>query len=201
MIQEPLLTARRAALTIMRDRWLRNFVISNYTPIGWWESDVFEITRRGYFREYEVKLSKSDFYRDRDKQAWDGGTNETPGSYLRKHDFLAAHSSRGPSRFWYVAPLDLIQLHELPEWAGLIELCDRGLERPARHRWKCVERKAAPLLHREKCPHPITAHALKSCHWRMHELLKAIDSRNTEEPNHDQDKKAVGQHRSTDRTR
>lgn len=57
----------------------RSFVIPNYTPSGWFESDIFELTKSGYFREYEIKMSLSDFRADavkaREKTIFERGSD------------------------------------------------------------------------------------------------------------------------------
>ena len=89
--------------------------LPNYTPADWWENDVIRITKAGYWIEYEIKLSRSDYYGDRRKRncPWDGPI-ET------KHNILAANDGRGPKNFWFVCPWNVIRVENLPPWAGLI---------------------------------------------------------------------------------
>ena len=51
------ITAREIITHLLRKRYRRNFAIPNYSPDGWWECDVFELTPAGTFREYEVKVT------------------------------------------------------------------------------------------------------------------------------------------------
>ena len=123
------MTAAEIGTALIRDRWRRNFCLPTYTPIGWWECDIFEVTAAGVFREYEIKLSRADFFADRRK--------EQPGKYLGrdpetrqplrgpagvKHDLLARGYPRGPQRFWFVAPEGILAVADMPLWAGLIVL-------------------------------------------------------------------------------
>lgn len=152
-------------------RYRRNFVLANYAPRTWWECDVFEITEAGFFREYEVKVSRSDFMADRKKRKtaysqWSPGMAFT-GTRLSKHDLLTAADPRGPQRFWYVTPAGLLKLDELPLWAGLIEF----------GKSKCggwpIERvvRPAPKAHGEKVDPAVEKHARSVCYWRLHEAL------------------------------
>lgn len=50
---------------------------------------------------YEIKVSRSDFQRDT----------------KQKQELALKYSDR----FWYVTPPNLIKIHEVPEWAGLME--------------------------------------------------------------------------------
>lgn len=167
---------------IITGRWRRNFVLPNYTPGGWWECDVFEVTAAGYFREYEVKTSRADFRADAGKARAGWVTEEVPPEErltcpwnttrrvrrprVTKHELLAAGNPEGPSRFWYVVPEGLIVPADLPPWAGLIEcyltrlgsVCER-------------EVRPAPKLHGEKPAPAVTAHARGICYWRMHDLM------------------------------
>jgi hypothetical protein len=164
------LNERWAALAVMRDRWRRGFCLPNYTPAGWWECDVFELTAAGYFREYEIKLTRSDFLADRAKEKrllW-GLRVES------KHQLLAQRSPRGPCRFWYVTPPGLVERAELPEWAGLIELADRGEGQRPKWRWDARAVVEAPTLHRQPCDEKIIRHARGVCYYRMHGLLAGV---------------------------
>jgi hypothetical protein len=129
---------------IMRERKNRAILVPRYTPRGWWECDVAELTEAGYFREYEIKTTRSDFRADK-KKMQSFYTREN-GSVLKfKHTALAAQDPKGPSQFFFVTPEGLITVEELPPWAGLIYVSKEGLGWPQ-------ERiiKHAPKLHREK---------------------------------------------------
>lgn len=152
---------------LVANRWRRNFVLPHYTPRSWFECDVYEVTEAGYFREYEVKTSRGDFFRDAAKKMpdswrWDGSVKvDLPGRV--KHQSLAARDVRGPARFWFVTPPGLVTVDELPDFAGLIEVgpSDRGRMPTER------EIRKAPQLHKE----PATVdHARGICYWRLHAL-------------------------------
>lgn len=154
---------------LMRDRYRRHFVLPNYEPkvngrTRWWECDVFEVTDSGYWREYEIKISRADFFADAKKDR-PVAYNYLPGAAREtKHQVLARGDRAGPSRFWYVMPAGLIKPEELPSWAGLIEFAGN------------YERQvvAAPPIHNEKVDPRIVAHARSVCYWRMHSEFQAI---------------------------
>lgn len=161
----------------MRSRYRRNFCLPNYTPNGWWECDVFEITAAGFFREYEIKLTLGDFKADARKAhhtySYNGG-RMTRGATRTKHSQLAAHDVKGPTQFWYVAPKGLLSAFDaaslnpecvVPEWAGLIELECKS------YGWTTVLTKRAPRLHLYKVSDGLNLHARTIPYWRMHQLL------------------------------
>jgi hypothetical protein len=168
----------RVIRTIMRNRFHKTFILPNYTPADWWECDVFEITKAGFFREYEVKVSRADFIKDREKtktdwSTWRGGPY-IPGRPIpkkNKHDLLGNCCTLGPRQFWFVTLGDIVQLHEVPSWAGLIVVAEDP-------KWKgrLYEREAkpAPRLHATKIPDTVVKHSLSICYWRMHELHKRL---------------------------
>jgi hypothetical protein len=166
------MTAWDAQRTIMIGRIRRHFVLPNYTPADWWECDVFEVSAAGYFREYEVKLTRADFKVDRQKERrrWDveAGAVRTLEPQ-RKHELLAAADRRGPRQFWFVTPVGLITRLELPPWAGLIELQPVG--GPSSRRWATTEVVAAPRLHRQKLEGRTLEHARGVCYYRLHNLM------------------------------
>lgn len=175
----PKLNARRAIYTITRSRFSRNLCIPNYTPDKWWECDVFEATKSGRFREYEIKLSRSDFFTDAQKQRYFNiarGGSFGMRIYEKKFELLASRSDRGPTRFWYVVPAGLVQPSEVPEWAGLIELWPRKSLYPGSGIWPWGERQTvkAPLLHAGKCNPKTIQRAEKTCYWRMHRLMERL---------------------------
>ena len=127
------LTEHQAQCAIIYPRYARgHIVLPNYTPPKWWECDVFEITKAGYFREYEVKCSRSDFFND---------SLKTRGK-RNKHKLL--QQGKGPVQFWFVTPQGLVEKAEVPAFAGLIELVDEyGI-------LGATEVVKAPRLHKSK---------------------------------------------------
>lgn len=132
--------------------------IPNYTPIRWWESDHYAVTKAGFAVEFEIKTSMADFKVDALKQkdsrvmknGWDIVRDEHGKIVFhegeKKHDQLAARCIHGPSRFYFVCPEGVLQVSDMPEWAGLIW----AYQRPHATYPVCYEQKAAPKLHRHK---------------------------------------------------
>ena len=113
-------------------RYLMNnlYVFSNS-----WESDYLSLTNSGYFYEGEVKISKSDFKTDFKKE--------------KKHLILESNFNKTqtdnnlcPHYFFYAVPEGLIDVSEVPEYAGLIYMIDVY----PYYKWV----KKAPLLHKGK---------------------------------------------------
>jgi hypothetical protein len=147
---------------IMAGRWQKHFMLSNYTPLDWFEADCFEITKSGYFVEWEIKISLADFKADRHKE----------DKYFKngkKHDRLLARDIKGPTRFYYVAPEGMIKPEDLPPWAGLWEaVLGTGPGRTTAHIGETV---AAPRLHKTKLDPKVREHALGVCYWRLHHKM------------------------------
>lgn len=168
------LTEAMVADLLMRERYRRNFCLPRYTPADWWECDIFEITEAGYFREYEIKLTLSDFRADAKKRAdvdpiyrAVGFKNET----ITKHEALAAGYELGPRQFWYVAPVELGLRPLLPPWAGLIEIHESVGDWEVSCRLFEREARPAPRLHSRPCNPKVVEHARGLCYWRMHEVM------------------------------
>lgn len=146
------MTERQVQDGIYRDLLgAHEFICPGYTPINWYECDVFALTRAGCFVEHEVKLTRADFRKDATKGTDRAKFISDPGGgqlYERrsKHERLAARDKNGPVRFWYVVPDGLIDPSEVPEWAGLkyARMDKRGV--------RVYAVKNAPTLHRDKCP-------------------------------------------------
>ena len=156
---------------LVRDRKDRNTVLQNFTPPDWWENDVCEITPAGYWVEYEIKTSVSDFKRDTEKARDVGPGHWIERRYVatqeRKHDVLA-QTDRGPCRFFFVVPEGLLTGVPLPAWAGLIEVVDRG---PGYSAYRYVTRitTEAPRRH-SRADHAMKARMFEACYWRYHRL-------------------------------
>ena len=162
------MTARDIQRRIIWDGYRRNFVLPNYTPIGWFECDVFELTKAGFFREYEIKISRSDFVADAKKlrQRWEDGWKPPE----KKHDLLANQHLRGPSRFYFCTPEGLICRTMIPDWAGWITFSHQPNRSFPWSVHPYIERQA-PVLHRCKALPELRSRALESVYWRFHTLL------------------------------
>jgi hypothetical protein len=181
---DPAKTEREIVDSLRRSRWTDHIAMPNFTPPDWWECDLFVLTRSGYFWEFEVKLSRSDFLRDAEKsrEIRATGRNEPvpaaearfPGQTRwvcdseRKHDLLARGDPRGPQKFFYVAPAGVLAPGDIPSWAGLIEVVGNGPNFGERTAAEFRNRK----IHRAKADPKVRAYALETCYWRMHRLLR-----------------------------
>lgn len=96
-----------------------------------WESDLLLITKSGYYYEFEVKISLSDFKHDFTKQ--------------KKHKLLMKHKDSNdiPNYFYYAVPYFLAEkvVELIPEYAGLVVITKNG--------WPEII-KPAPKLHSNK---------------------------------------------------
>lgn len=105
------------------------FVVPNSTVIYPWESDLISVTRAMFVHEYEIKISKADYCKDK-KKVW-------------KHMHLQNQFSYRPTPnyFWYATyNFDI----EPPSHAGWIKIIDHDY-------WPKVNiMKPAPLLHKCK---------------------------------------------------
>lgn len=92
--------------------WCRStgydIIIPNFYH-GAYEMDLFKLTKSGQLYEYEIKISRSDFFADA-KKNWSGK--------LSKHELIRQH--KHCNRFFYVVPEGLISIGECPDFAGLI---------------------------------------------------------------------------------
>lgn len=157
---------------LLRKRFLKNLLMPRYTPKDWWECDLFEVTPAGYFCEYEIKTSRSDFFNDQKKADMRcsyyniqskkiANLQDSPDT---KHKRLSNRCPPAPNRFYFVIPVGLVKIEEIPEWAGLIVVGENN---------KTIyenEIKTAPVLHREKRP-SVESQIHKACYYRYHGLL------------------------------
>lgn len=163
--------AYQIQLALMRECFRRHLCCPNYTPSGWWECDVFEVTKAGCFYEYEIKLSVADFKADarKENRKWiDGYGEDAKYDVTNKHDLLSKGDSRGPQRFFFVVPKELADQIVIPAWAGLITV--RYYE-SAKSRFKASiqTEKDAPRLHKQKVNPKVLEHVRGIFYYRFME--------------------------------
>jgi len=142
-------------------------MVPNYTPERWFECGVFGVTNAGYFMEFEIKLTRSDFAKDRYKRAsgpvrsredrhfWEPCDGRT------KHCRIEAGDIDGPARFYYVYPFDMFADDgAVPPWAGIIHVHD------ASNYLELKIKRSAPKIHGEKVLGGIIYHARSVCYYR-----------------------------------
>lgn len=80
-------------------------VVANITTVFHWEVDLLSVGKSGSVYEFEVKISRSDFLRDKQKKKWSCSYRT-----LEKNT---------PNYMSYVCPDGLIKVGEIPDFAGL----------------------------------------------------------------------------------
>jgi hypothetical protein len=159
------MTAEQIEKGLIGNRLFKSGVVicPRYTPDRWFECDLIEITAAGFFREYEVKVTKADFRIDAEK-----AKRSRFGRPARnKHEELGQKSKLGPSRFSFVTPEGLLAPTEIPDFAGWIEVRSIG----TRGQFLEINRKAAPNLHSEKFNSKRVEHLRTVFYWRYLRLL------------------------------
>jgi hypothetical protein len=151
------LTERRIQNWLWRYLDLRGHthICPNYTPKGWYECDMFSVTRSGYMVEHEIKLTLGDFRRDAAKKRY--------RDLEAKHEQLTRGHEGGPSRFYYVVPSGMIDLKDVPKWAGILWVEDL----PAVNRIAIHESLSAPKIHRTPVATSIKEHVTGVYYWRF----------------------------------
>lgn len=163
-----------------------DIVIPNYY-VGMFECDLLRVTKAGMFYEYEVKISRSDFFNDfkkqyetRDTTDWDiqaTSYRDLPLITTNKHQETKA--GRRANKFYFVVPEGLIKKEECPEYAGLIYYKVIGSYKEL----KIV--KTAKLLRKEKALIDMYGLAVKLCArengWRQRINFYAADIKRVKE--------------------
>lgn len=100
-----------------------------------WESDFFVQKNNLYCYEFEIKISRTDFFNDFKKTI--------------KHDIIKhgryysntwhEHKYR-PNKLYYVVPNNMISIDEVPSYAGLMYVLNGMI----------ITAKEAPFIHKEK---------------------------------------------------
>jgi hypothetical protein len=132
------------------------FIVPNSCVFGW-EADMIGVTSTGFIHEFEIKISRSDFLADMKK------TDKIRTLLTGERDvgFFAPQLKPAdrPNFFWYVVPEGLVNLEEVPPYAGLINIC------PKQQNWPSVKKEALKI-HKEKINE-----------WQRRQLHRALTSR------------------------
>jgi len=119
-------------------------VMAHFTAPNWFECDVARVTSAGFWTEFEVKVSRSDFRADFKKE---GGYYPGDGQgYNRhnKHEAMKCGSCVAPNYFYFVCPEGLLSVEDMPDYAGLIFVTGSNS-------WHPLEVvKKAPRIHKNK---------------------------------------------------
>ena len=120
-----------------------NFYLYRY------EMDLFKLTKDQFIVEYEVKITRSDFFNDFKKYHTEYGEfHEASSSWKDKHNVYKHDHIRtgaGPNRFVFVVPEGMVSLAEVPRHCGLM-YCYVQDEKV----WSIQTERPAPMLHKNK---------------------------------------------------
>ena len=86
------------------------------------EADMLAIRKSGYYDEFEIKISRSDFKLDESKQVYIDIDNKR----TKVNKSRALTNGSMSNYFWYCVPENLITIDEVPEYAGLIYIYPSG---------------------------------------------------------------------------
>ena len=111
-------------------------VIPNNTILYSWEADLISVTKTWLVHEFEVKVSRADFLKDKKKR--------------HKHYSLEMGKSfsHTPNYFWYAVSGFKVELHEVPSYAGLMRV--EKNEHPTYFSYTMKVEKPAPRIHTGK---------------------------------------------------
>ena len=141
----------------------QKYVMENLFVFSW-ESDKLIMTRSDMLYEFEIKISRSDFkadFKKKDKHVILEGIEEFVPSYdkildrwksLHEEYYKVSHYKK-PHYFYYAVPEGMIDVSEVPEYAGLIYVLPEGKYETKDGKW-CSDGiyvvKPAPKLHNNK---------------------------------------------------
>jgi len=125
------ITGKKLTNELVRDLYTKGNLLSVSNIFFFkWESDVFNISKSDITSEFEVKVSRSDFFADFNKREKHKALNDAHEKGIVNEEM--------PQFFYYAAPEGLITVEDLPDYAGLIERTPYGS-------FKKI--KSAPKLH------------------------------------------------------
>lgn len=118
-------------------------LIPNFYHFGY-EMDCFKLMKTGLVVEYEVKISRADFFNDFKKMQelfTSRSSNELKKVF--KHDVI--REGRGANRFFFVVPEGLVDKNEVPSHCGLMYYSESAIKGTG-----ISTIKPAPLIHKRE---------------------------------------------------
>lgn len=88
-----------------------------------WESDFFYATKHYMAIEIEIKITKKDFRRDKNKAKKHKFIKQVMDMDITDEDIFV------PNLFYYCAPEGVIPVEEVPDYAGLYEITEKNTVR------------------------------------------------------------------------
>lgn len=141
----------------------KKYVLENLYVFRW-ESDKLIETKSGLIYEFEIKVSKSDYKNDfknkEDKHVILEGSQEFLPTYNEVREkygddyskYYRTSSYKKPNYFYYAVPEGLVDVSEIPPYAGLIYVVpDNSIGKDGKYVWNAFYVvKQAPKLHSNK---------------------------------------------------
>lgn len=117
--------------SLLKNRYNHLIALTNIYFYAMNESDLILITFDNKVMEFEIKVSRQDYKADFNK--------------VKKHDRFHRIDNLElvPNWFYYVCPDGVINVKDIPEYAGLITIYEYGMKK------YCKIIKPAPVLHNE----------------------------------------------------
>jgi len=124
-------------------------ITTRFTGMGIGEADVISITKAGFISEFEIKCSRNDYLADFRNKGY-------KHKAMLKRAGVKVYPSgevwyKSANKFWFVVPENLIMLHEIPEYAGLIYISENHLSiiknAPRLHKHKATESLYKKIAH------------------------------------------------------
>ncbi len=145
-----------------------------------WESDFFVLKQNGYSYEFEIKISRSDYFADKKKiekhSILQTGTyKKTTGKWVfdkesgtrKRIEMTETKEAKfRPNKIFYVVPENLISIDECPPYAGLMYVKSYFIETV----------KQAPFIHKEKLEYADIL--CDKFYWNWRESLVKINELN-----------------------
>lgn len=136
------------------------YVVPNVSCWGrTWEADLVSVTQSGYAYEFEIKLTGSDFERDKAKDRHVCLQDTHEGGIEGRR--VGTWRGVGPSRFFYVVGPDVdLDRIEVPDYAGLIDASSHRLILTG------TKMTDAPRLHGNKVEEDVKEYLSRGLMWR-----------------------------------
>lgn len=102
-------------------------IICNYY-LGGWECDLLKVTKADIMTEYEVKVSRADFFKDFDKHwmTYDFSKSDYRNNAIKNTKHNKIMSGDRVNKFFFVVPEGLVKPDEVPKGLGLIYAKEMG---------------------------------------------------------------------------